>query len=307
MRALVLGLGALAACYSPRLPANLPCENDQQCPREQRCVLARCSYGSAPPVDGALDDAAIGGPAPEAGAPPPEAGAACTVVPANQHDEDGDGAVDSLDPCPLVRESAPGDTDGDGVSDRCDRGGGQVDRVVFFEAFQCGLPPTSWSTINVTGDRDVVTLGGSTSGAIGSLAPAEPLPDHTTASFLVTIAPSPQVDQFVEVALVGTGDHIITCTIDTAAEFFALDEELAPNSVRPLASASVPLDPNGRQLVRLGRDGTTYGCEVFDASGNVFGISGSAVRAESGDMAVKFATYGVSAAVDSLLIVGRVP
>ena len=56
------------------------------------------------------------------------------------HDEDGDGVVDGLDPCPHIAGDLA-DRDGDGVGDICDA---EIDnprqRITRFEGFENGLP-----------------------------------------------------------------------------------------------------------------------------------------------------------------------
>jgi hypothetical protein len=69
--------------------------------------------------------------------PPPD-------VPANGHDEDGDGIGDAEDNCPTVKGSQA-DADQDGVGDLCDPNAGIANRIAAFYAFD--VMPPAWTAI----------------------------------------------------------------------------------------------------------------------------------------------------------------
>jgi len=298
MRALVIGLGALAACYSPRLPAGASCTTDQECPLEQRCVIDSCAYGDGTPAPGS-----DGGPM-NGGGLPPDAAGPCSIVPGGSHDEDGDGANDALDPCPPVRESVSRDTDVDGVSDRCDRAGTQADQILWFEDFQCGVPQTGWSSFNVVGDRSAVTLRAGSQGASAALRASDPVPDHAMGAVVMALSKSDELNQYIEVSLAPpSAQRFITCLLDPTIDVLTLTEVLADGTVRTLREADVAVDPDGDQMIRLARDGTTYRCDLIDSLGNTSTISGVAARSDPGDMSLGVSVFQVSIDIDSMLVV----
>jgi Lectin C-type domain len=56
VRPLTALLAVLAGCFSPALREGAPCENADQCPSPQRCVLGHCSRHDPPPIDASLPD-----------------------------------------------------------------------------------------------------------------------------------------------------------------------------------------------------------------------------------------------------------
>ncbi len=59
--------GVVVACYSPFVRVGTPCDNSDQCPTSQRCVLHHCALGDTLEVDAGpadVPDAAIDAPAP---------------------------------------------------------------------------------------------------------------------------------------------------------------------------------------------------------------------------------------------------
>jgi hypothetical protein len=79
-------LAVLIGCYSPSPREGAPCENPEQCPTPQRCVLGSCTLSYAPIVD----------------APEPEPDAAVDAMPP---------PIDAMPPpCSITGLSCPGGT-----------------------------------------------------------------------------------------------------------------------------------------------------------------------------------------------------
>jgi hypothetical protein len=98
----LVALALLAGCYQPSAPEGAACNSLHQCPDPLMCIDNVCVRG------GATD------------APPGTHDGASPDVPANGHDEDGDGIPDSADNCPHLANADQKDTDGDRVGDVCD-------------------------------------------------------------------------------------------------------------------------------------------------------------------------------------------
>lgn len=135
-------------------------------------VLAGCGrFGFDPGIDPGGDGSITGDARLDA--------LACTMA---GNDDDGDGLVDTCDPCPYLAGNA-GDADGDGVGDACDPTGNN-DRFVIFDPFVGATLDARWTA---AGD---VTLGSSTvrfDGGAPSLGYAT-VPATTEAAMRGTIA-----------------------------------------------------------------------------------------------------------------------
>jgi hypothetical protein len=149
MRVLVLlGLLCPLACYSPHFEPGAPCNDREPCPTGEACVTGVCGGLSSGGVDAASGrDGTPGGDATLSivdrdGDGIADASDNCPdVANPDQGNEDGDAFGDACDPCPIDTNNA--DPDGDGVGGICDpHPNTPGDKIVMFEGFHRGIPPT---------------------------------------------------------------------------------------------------------------------------------------------------------------------
>jgi hypothetical protein len=125
VRVLAILCVALVAtgCFSPGfVDCKVTCSSGNGCPDGYDCIAGVCRAGgmtgmcmSPPDDDGGTDGSAADDSGP-------------TV-----NDEDGDGMLDDVDPCPISANNT--DTDGDTVGDVCEPLAGNVDKIIRFEGF----------------------------------------------------------------------------------------------------------------------------------------------------------------------------
>jgi thrombospondin type 3 repeat protein len=161
----------LGACFHPHDEPGSPCESSP-CPVDQTCRHGTC-YRPGDDTDGdGLNDGLDNCPG---------------VANPDQADEDGDGIGDACDPCPVDAADPPVDPDGDGVSDSCDPNPDTPgDRIVLFEGFNAGLPP-SWQTVGtVTAGTGEVVLT-ATAGMHATIMPTLAMPVNGAVSVGATV------------------------------------------------------------------------------------------------------------------------
>lgn len=156
MRGLLIGSLALAACYGPTVPSNVPCSPDQACPVGQFCVDQVC-------VGSPGGDAGSGSNGDRDGDEHADTADNCPdKANGDQLDEDGDGRGDACDSCPQLSDDGK-DSDGDGVADACDPHGTENvrDSAWLFEGFHAGMPQWGGASGWVpAGDGDAVRAAG---------------------------------------------------------------------------------------------------------------------------------------------------
>lgn len=185
MRLSVLVALLVSGCFAPSTPEGAPCDVDEHCPRDQRCVSGACQRNGGPgnPDSGKDDD-----PNPTDG-PPEDVDADTvkntddncpTIANADQHDEDTDGVGDVCDNCPHIANANQANTmDNDAVGDVCDPrptvAGDTIDKFYAFNTIPSAVstPMGNWTITNdtyrnasnyndaeliVTGARDKVTI-----------------------------------------------------------------------------------------------------------------------------------------------------
>jgi hypothetical protein len=110
-------------CFSPGFAdCKVTCASGNGCPDGYACISGLCrAGGNTGPCASTPDDGGGDGPGKEIDSGP-------TV-----DDEDSDGMLDSVDPCPISANNA--DADGDGVGDACEPVAGNDDRILRFEGF----------------------------------------------------------------------------------------------------------------------------------------------------------------------------
>jgi hypothetical protein len=179
---------AVAACYSPHIAPDVPCDPSKPaCPDGQSCIYHggyTCQpLGTLPDIDAAIDALPD-----QDGDGVPDATDNCPGV-ANplQENEDGDRFGDACDPCPPIADDQPLDSDGDGVADACDPNPSTAgDAILLFEGFHHGVP-AGWTALGTwTANGDDVVGAPPGSGPAGTLSPPAGNSGHLTVSTNLT-------------------------------------------------------------------------------------------------------------------------
>jgi hypothetical protein len=301
MKARLLLVAMLAACYGPTPPAGAPCAPaaaGSRCPSGLTCVVQGgqelCLVGDAPadakattddaPPDGQLTDAAIDAPKGNGDADGDgvrDVDDNCpTIANADQGNEDGDAWGDACDLCPPLAESARVDTDGDGVGDACDPNPTTAgDALVLFEGFHHGLPQAWAMTGTWTADADSVVVTSATDLVSVLNVPAPGLGLHYALSTAATAT-----------AILGTGWRSMGLVLDdggssramacgalidngTSNSFVAL---FRPNITSHIADAPLTWSVGQRLVFEQQKlAAPTYQCRMVDPVGNLTVINGA--------------------------------
>jgi hypothetical protein len=142
----------LVGCFSPTPPTGVPCETDDRCPSDQKCIAGYCGGLAGPGVDSSPNgdgDPMIDGPPDDVDADTIKntADNCPTTSNQDQHDEDADGLGDVCDNCPHVANATQTNGDADGVGDACDpRPAMAGDTIALFLPFSGTMLPPGVST-----------------------------------------------------------------------------------------------------------------------------------------------------------------
>jgi hypothetical protein len=295
---------ALAACFDPHAPADVPCAplgSPARCPSGQICVprggIEVCALEPGHDA-GAIDarDACVGCP----DTPPGDSDGDgvldavdnCPGKPnSDQADEDNDLIGDVCDPCPPYPTNTDGD--GDGVGDACDPNPGTGgDAILSFDGFAGGLP-AGWTTAGsftaAGGDGVAVAAanaGATLSTAIPSAARydvwAEATLDSITTAlgaFGVAAVHQPGTDAVVVCQLVGNANG-------TSQELRIFDT----NAGTLVANVAHAFTPGLRALVRIHRDGTKFDCYASNPAAMITGTSAFAPASPEIELRVRSAS-----------------
>lgn len=272
VRALILlaGCCCAAGCFDPTAPENVTCDPAAPaCPEGQSCVDVGAGFACT--GDGAssgdLDHDGITNlldNCPERANP-------------GQADEDSDLRGDACDNCPPIFNLAQADRDGDGVGDDCDPhpdAGG--DKIVLFESFDGGIPPTWTRTGTWTTAAGALAVQSAGTAVSTLLVPFTSTPRQTISTALaITGTTSSTADGFVGIAdrlppaadaglLCGSGRNII------GMPFLGLLD--VPTGI---VRTSVPFEfgLGSAFSLTMTRDGSTYDCTADPLVGDPIGTA----------------------------------
>jgi len=280
VRATLVGLVWLAACYTPEIAPGVPCAPNGRCPEGQSCIERVCVIPGL--IDAGVDAVLLD----MDGDGKPDVMDNCPdKANPDQENEDGDQFGNACDPCPAFADDTPDDDDKDGVANACDPNPMQSGDVIeLFEGFHHGLP--AWTkTGSWTAITDGIRIDAPAEVADYIVVPAS-VTDHVQVFASVEIETvATAVVHYFEVALPndvannrGIGCEIVQTAVDpTNARYLSLWDGLnsTPNDPprppgRELGNApTFTWDVKQTYVVSLRRVGTLYTCRVLFNNGTV--------------------------------------
>jgi hypothetical protein len=299
----LLGLGLIAACYSPTLPQGVQCSAGGTCSDGRPCVAGVCGGPDAgPPIEDRDGD----------GIPDDKDNCPGDRNP-DQANEDGDKFGDACDLCPTVADDLNTDSDGDGVGDACDPNRMVPgDKIVLFESFHAQAVPnwvrsTDWTVADdavhvvapMTDDKFLVPTFDSS--AIN--------PDHITMSAAVTIEQvSGASDNYIELALPydTTDPSGIDCSLhqggtDIPGRDAVLYDDFA---LKVIDLEPLGWETNMTYTIMANRRGASYVCNVIDPMGHATQVAGTTMTSLGTLSPVAVAVRGMTARIDWIFVVG---
>lgn len=315
MRVVVLlGLLCPLACYSPHVQPGAPCNEREPCPAGESCVAGVCGGVAS----GGVDAASGGGGAPGGDATMSivdrdgdgiaDASDNCPdVANPDQGNEDGDAFGDACDPCPIDTNNA--DPDGDGVGGICDpHPNTPGDKIVMFEGFHHGIPPTWQVDGTAAPSGDSVALTTAVGNHTALIPPIASIANGTVMTSLIvdaTVGLPPDAAITIALPYDPTQDKGIFCELyapvatspsghyvslwDSSAQV----ERARSNFAWTIATA---------YTVGLTRTGNNYACSVTANGGQPQTASGSTSTA-IGQSKATIATYGANVHAGWMLVV----
>lgn len=282
MRAPLLALVWIAACYTPEVPTGVACAPNGRCPEGQSCVAMMC-------VIPGLIDAAIDTPPPpdKDGDGKPDMIDNCPDdVNPDQENEDGDKFGDACDPCPVFADDTPDDQDHDGVADACDPNPMlSGDKIELFESFHHGLPATWMPRTGAwTAGSDSVRIDAPADTPQYIAVPASATDHIQVLASVVIETVAPAVVHYFEVSLpndgttnLGIGCEAVQPEMTDTVRYLSLWDGLDPTTRLPprpagkeLGSASsFTWDVGKTYVMSLKREGNIYTCRVVSSDGAV--------------------------------------
>ncbi len=276
---------ALAGCYGPHAVPGAPCDPvHPACPDDQSCVMINGDTYCEPPGVGmpigadAAGDGAIPIDAPPIDVPPgvtdtdgdgvPDSTDNCPTIPnSGQANEDGDKFGDACDPCPPIADDNPADADGDGVADACDPHPGVAgDKIVLFEGFANGIPPTwvqtggTWTAANGAVSTPAVQDG------IALLTVIDPSASgHETIAASATLVDVTTESGVRAVGVVGDADPTVPAGVGCAAFTQNLAHKIELNDLQsggPITSGGLNFAQGDTVGLDLRRDTMQLSCTV---------------------------------------------
>jgi hypothetical protein len=315
----VLFFLGLVACYNPHLLPGAPCSEREPCPTGQACIAGVCGgpegggVDATPGIDAAAGaDAALGNDATLSIADRDGDGVAdasdnCPdVANPDQGNEDGDALGDACDPCPIDTNNA--DPDGDGVAGICDpHPTTPGDRILVFEGFHRGIPPTWQVDGTAVPSGDGVALTTAVDNHTALVPPIAAMANGTVMTNLVVDATVGGPDAAVTIALPydPSQDQGIFCELyapnagSTSGRYVSLWDSpaQAERAKRNFAWSTA----TAYQVV-LTRSGNNYACSVT-ASGGQPQTANSSTNSTTSQSKPTIATYGANAHVAWMLVV----